>query len=67
MSEDASIEGARKAWRDAKKHADDLNEAARVAERAALRLWYRYVELSNPNAAGIIRRLMKKQFEFADD
>ncbi len=66
MNEHVNIEDARKAWQDAKKHADDFNEAARVAERAALRLWYQYVELSNPNAAGIIRRLMKK-LELTDD
>ena len=57
---DTSIEDARKAWQDAKQHADSLNEAARVAERAATRLWYRYIELSNPGAAEIIRLSMER-------
>ena len=57
---DASVEDARKAWQDAKQHADDLNEAARIAERAATRLWFRYVELSNPAAAEIIRCSMDR-------
>ena len=54
------IEDARKAWQAAKQHANDLNEAARIAERAANRLWFRYVELSNPSAAEIIRRTMNR-------
>ena len=57
---DTSIEDARKAWQDAKQHADSLNEAARVAERAATRLWYRYIELSNPSAAEIIRHALDR-------